>query len=469
MTEPDAVVVGGGLAGVTAALDLADAGRRVALVERRRRLGGLTWSTRRPSWWVDNGQHVFLRCCDAYLGFLDRIGSAADVVVQDRLDITVIRPGAGPGGGPLVGRLRRDGLPAPAHLARSLATFSHLSLADRARVGLAAVPLRRLDLSDPALDEETFGAWLGRHGQRPAAIEALWDLITVATVNLPAAEASLTMGAKVFQTGVLGRPDAADIGWSRVPLGRLHGDRAADALARAGVDVRLGCRVDTLDPSGRGWTVTDDTGTELTAGAAVVALPEREAAELVARVLPRPATAELGTSAIVDVHVVYDRRVTDLALAAGIGTPVQWIFDRTASSGLGEEGPQGAQYLAVSLSAADRLLGRKPDDLAGEIVTELPRLFPAAGAAVVLDAFVTKERTATFRATPGSAARRPAAATGRPGLALAGAWTHTGWPATMEGAVRSGHAAVDVVLTSRRAGPSIPRAADAGPVNEEVV
>jgi squalene-associated FAD-dependent desaturase len=449
------VVIGGGLAGITAALDAADAGARVTLLERRRRLGGLTWSFEHDGRQIDNGQHVFLRCCTEYLGFLERIGSADDVALQPRMDITALRPGAGPGGMPLTGRLRRNGLPAPLHLGIALARYPHLRVADRLRVALAAIPLRRLDLDDPALDTETFAAWLGRHGQRPQAIEALWDLITVATINLRATEASLAMGAKVFKTGLLTDAASADIGWSLLPLGRLHGERAADALAGAGVAVRLGERVTAVVQRDVGWEVRTDDGA-LDADAVVVALPHTE----VGAVLPPQALAqqdrlaELGTSAIVNIHVLYDRPVTDLPLAAGLGTTVQWVFDRTISSGARPASAGGrVQYLVASLSAAADLLGRHPDDLAAEIVRELARLFPAARHATVLDTLVTKERTATFRAAPATAALRPPAQSGLPGLAVAGAWTDTGWPATMEGAVRSGHAAA-AALALRRAAVS---------------
>jgi squalene-associated FAD-dependent desaturase len=456
--RPHIVVVGGGLAGLSAALDLADAGARVTLLERRRSLGGLTRSFHHDGREIDNGQHVFLRCCTEYLAFLERIGSQNDVFLQDRLDVAFLRPGAGRS--PRAGRLRRTGFPAPFHLALALARFPHLRWADRARVGLAALPLRGLDLDDPALDGETFGAWLARHHQSPAAIETLWDPLTISTVNLPAAEASLAMGAKVFVTGLLRHAGAADIGWSRLPLGRLHGERAAVALEKAGVAVHVEATVTAVTRSAPGWTVHARNGT-FDADGVVVALPHTE----VDAVLPAGAVAhqdrlaDLGTSAIVDVHVLYDRQVMPLAFAAGLGTPVQWVFDSTESSGLGPAGAAGAsgaaaparagpQYLAVSLSAADDLLGRRPDDIAREIVTELTRLFPAAGGARVLDTMVTKERHATFRATPGSARLRPPAATAYPGLAVAGAWTATGWPATMEGAVRSGHAAARAVLAA---------------------
>jgi uncharacterized protein with NAD-binding domain and iron-sulfur cluster len=149
----------------------------------------------------------------------------------------------------------------------------------------------------------------------------------------------------------------------------------------------------------------------------------------------------LGASPIVNVHVRYDRPVTGDAFFAAVGSPVQWAFDRTGGSGAGT-----GQYLAVSLSAAGREVDERTADVVAEIVPALAALLPAARDAKVLDTWVTRERTATFRQAPGSAALRPPADPGVPGIALAGAWTDTGWPATMESAVRSGHAAADVLL-----------------------
>jgi squalene-associated FAD-dependent desaturase len=434
--RPHVAVVGGGLAGLTAALECADGGARVTLLERRQRLGGLTWSFESDGRSVDNGQHVFLRCCDAYRAFLERVGSAGDVAIQDRLDVPVVRPGAG---GPQRRRITRTGLPAPAHLAASLAGYRFLTLRERARLAQAVLPLRRLDLDDPRLDDVTFGAWLAGHGQTTHAVEVLWDLITVATVNLPAAEASLAMGAKVFQTGLLTDPAAADIGWATAPLGTLHGQRAGDALRAAGAEILLGERVVAVEPTGGGRWAVRTSGRAVEADGVVVALPHLD----VAGVVP-PATfpaqdrvAGLGASPIVDVHLVYNSKVTDDALLAGVDTPLQWLFDRTGSSGL----TGGGQYLAISLSAAGEAMGRHPQEVAADAAGELPRLLPRAGRATLRSSLVTKERTATFAAVPGSGALRPAPKTDKPGLWLAGAWTDTGWPATMEGACRSGRAA----------------------------
>ncbi|MFE3197371.1 hydroxysqualene dehydroxylase HpnE [Embleya sp. NPDC059237] len=436
------VVIGGGLAGITAALAAADAGVEVTLLEGRPRLGGATFSLRRDDMWLDNGQHVFLRCCTEYIAFLERIGSADKVYLQPRMDVPVRTPWG------TRTRLARSGLPAPLHLSSALARYPLLTMAGRARVGLAALALRRLDPTDPALDEVTFAAWLDRFGVTAREREAMWDLIGIATLNLPATEASLAMAVKVFRTGVLDRNDGADIGWSLVPLQELHGDASARALAKAGVRVRLRARVDALD-AGAGGFVVHAGGERIEAEAVVLAVPHYDAARLLPAgalllddVLADPnLLTGLGTSPIVNLHVVYDRPVLDVPLTAGVGSPVQWMFDRSAGHGLAP-----GRYVAVSLSAAGREIDLTSAQLRDRFVPELARVLPAARQAGVERFVVTKERSATFRPAPGSGRLRPGPRTAIPGLALAGAWTATGWPATMEGAVRSGLSAAREAL-----------------------
>ena len=162
---PNIVVVGGGLAGISAALACADAGARVTLFEKRSRLGGLTWSFSHGGLTMDNGQHVFLRCCTSYLDFLGRIGSAGDVYLQDRLDVTVLAPQPGQSGPPARAVLRRDRVRAPAHLARSLLSYGLVPFSQRLRFARAALALARLDLGDPELDKQTFAEWLSGQGQ----------------------------------------------------------------------------------------------------------------------------------------------------------------------------------------------------------------------------------------------------------------------------------------------------------------
>jgi squalene-associated FAD-dependent desaturase len=425
-------VIGGGLAGITTALRLADGGATVTLFEGRGKLGGLTHSFQRGDLDVDNGQHVFLRCCTAYLSLLDRLGVAGSVTVQRRLAIPVVSPGKPPAW------LRRDPLPAPTHLARSLFRYTPLSLAERLRFVTAALALRRVDLDAPATDEQSFGAWLAAHGQSPRAIETMWDLVGVATLNAAAGDASLALAAKVFQTGLLTRADAADIGWSLVPLGELHGTAAVRALSAAGVEVRTSAKVTAVRPAAAGWDV-DGRGFDQV----VSAVPP----DVAARILPLSLPGTLGTSPIVNLHVVYDRAVLDQPFVAAIDSPLQWVFDRTAQAGLGQ-----GQYIAVSLSAADDLIDVPVAELKARLLPELEALLPTARGAEVRDFFVTRERHATFRPSPGTARLRPPAATARRGLWLAGAWTATGWPATMEGAARSGDTAAAGVLDLFRAG-----------------
>jgi squalene-associated FAD-dependent desaturase len=444
-------VIGGGLAGITAALRLADAGREVTLFERRPVLGGLTHSFRRGELDVDNGQHVFLRCCTSYLALLDRLGVAGKVALQRRLDIPVRSPLAS-----RAARLRRNALPAPLHLGASLLRYPLLDRGQRLRFVRAALALRRVDRTDPATDARAFGDWLREHGQDARAIAALWDLVGIATLNAPAERASLALAAMVFQVGLLTRAGAADIGWSLVPLGELHGEAAGRCLRDAGARVVTGNRVGRIEPRGHGWLVGVG-GEEHVVDQVVLAVPPPVAEGLLppgSVPMPPGWSARLGSSPIVNAHVVLDRRVMTEPFVAGVGTPVQWVFDRTVQSGL----TGGGQYLAMSLSAADELIDVPVGTLRERLLPELVALLPEAASATVLDFFVSRERHATFRPEPGSGALRPPARTASPGLFLAGAWTDTGWPATMEGAVRSGESAATAALAA-----SVPPAREAEP------
>ncbi|MGA8296786.1 MAG: FAD-dependent oxidoreductase, partial [Acidimicrobiales bacterium] len=189
------VVVGGGLAGLSAAIGCAEEGARVSLFEARPRLGGATWSFERNGLRFDNGQHVFMRCCTAYRALLDRLGTSELASVQDRLSVPVLRRDEATGR-VVVAEIRRNSLPAPAHLAASLLRYRHLALADRLRVIPAALALRHVALEDPKLDGSTFAAFLAAQGQSKVAMARFWDLITLPTVNVHAEEASFALAAK---------------------------------------------------------------------------------------------------------------------------------------------------------------------------------------------------------------------------------------------------------------------------------
>jgi squalene-associated FAD-dependent desaturase len=443
MNGPRVTVVGGGLAGITAALSCADAGADVTLVEVRPRLGGAAYSFERDGMVLDNGQHVFLRCCTAYRALLDRLGAASSTVLQSRLSIPVLAPGG------RVEWLRRSSLPAPLHLAWSLARYGHLSPRERMSAARGAHDLSRLDLDDGRLDERTFGGWLAERAQSAATVDALWNLIALPTLNLRAEEASLAMAAFVFQTGLLGDAAAGDVGYARLPLSAIHGEPSARALRAAGVDVRTGWRAERIEAASGELSVSGADET-LESDAVIVALPHTRAPALLPDdALSDPTELErLGTSPIVNLHVVYDRRVTEFDLAAGVRSPVQWLFDRTRESGLVD-----GQHLAISISGADREAAMSRDELRREYLPALGELLPRARDARVERFEVVREHAATFRSAPGVQRLRPGPRTRIDGLALAGAWTATGWPATMEGAVRSGLAAAREALRTPAAAP----------------
>ncbi len=308
--------------------------------------------------------------------------------------------------------------------------------------------MRFLDPARPGLDAQRLGDWLAARGQSERARRVLWDLFTVSALNVAGDDANLSLAATVVRTALLGARDAADIGTPAIPLGDLHGKAAARRLDQLGATVRLGAKVTAVQPLASGGfrvRLADrglggaPLGADIAAADGVVLAVPPEAA---ARLLPAGAAApgpgperwrELGASPIVNVHVIYDRPVTGLPFAAAVDSPVQWVFDRTGPSGLA-----AGQYLAVSVSAADDVVDTPAAQLREQFVPALEEIFPAARDARITDFFVTRERRATFRQEPGCGEKRPGATTGLAGLVLAGAWTNTGWPDTMEGAVRSG-------------------------------
>jgi squalene-associated FAD-dependent desaturase len=444
------VVIGGGLAGITAALDCADGGADVTLLESRGRLGGAVYSFERDGMTVDNGQHVFLRCCVNYLGLIERFGATGSLRLQPELSIPVRAPGD------QIAWLQRDRLPAPLHLARSMLAYRFLSPRERISVALAMQALGRVDPDDPTADARSFGDWLAAHRQTANAVEVIWELIAKPTLNLRVGDASLAQAAYVFQQGLLRDAAAGDVGYCDVSLGEVHDRAAQAALARAGVIVRLrtGATAVTREASGFGVSISGQP-TE-SADAVICAVPPTRARKLLPDQagLDSGALEALGSSPIVNLHVTYDRQVMGVDFAATVHSPLQWVFDRTHAAGL-----SSGQYLAISLSAADHELEMTAPQLRERYLPALAEMFPAAAGATVENFFVTREHAATFRAAPGSRRLRPGPVTGLPGLTLAGAWTDTGWPATMEGAVRSGHDAATATLAGLATRPVMTGAA----------
>jgi squalene-associated FAD-dependent desaturase len=388
-------VVGGGLAGLSAALDLVDAGHEVTLYEARPTLGGAIQTLPRregdPEPPPDNGQHIALGCFTEYLRFLERIGESGSVR-RLRLELPVVDERG------RIATIKRSPL--------ALLRYRHISLRDR-------IAIARALLRWGASAEGSFGEELRRRGQSEQAIDRFWDVFIRPALNLRAEEASAAAGVFTVQTALLGEASDADLVLPARPLGEMHGEAAGRALEAAGATIETGARVDELE--------------SLDADAVVVAVPPAESARLLDE--PEP---ELDHSPIVSVHLLFDRPILKRPLAALLGSPAHWVFNRGLLTG------GRAEYLTVVSSGApelEALRGRELVDLIAGSVTE--RL----GAAELLWSRVSREPNATIAVWPGSEAHRPGPQTSKPNVVRAGAWTATGWPATMEGAVRSGRAA----------------------------
>ncbi len=395
-------VVGGGLAGLAAALELVDAGHDVELSEARPTLGGAVQTLPErdgdPPPPPDNGQHIALGCFTEYLAFLERIGEGGSYR-RRRLELPVIGEDA------TVAAISRSPL--------SILGYRHLPARQRLQVVRTLIALRRA----PADDGETFGALLRRLGASDMQIERFWDVFVRPALNLRTDEASAAMGVFTVRTALLGKAAAADVILPARPLGAMHGDAAGRALEQRGATIQTGRRLESL--------------AELDADAIVVALPPAESARLLGE--PEPG---LEPSPIVSVHLLFDRPILRSPLAALLGSPAHWVFDRGELTG--HAPPDGGQYLTVVASGVPDLLeirGRGLVDLmTGELTGRL-------GHAELVWSRVSREPYATVALRPGTERERRGPETGRPGVVRAGAWTDTGWPATMEGAVRSGLAA----------------------------
>jgi squalene-associated FAD-dependent desaturase len=397
-----AVVVGGGLAGCAAALELLDGGHEVRLLESRPRLGGAVQTLPEregdPTPPPDNGQHIALGCFTEYLAFLARIGEGGSVRRQ-RLSL------------PVVDEHRRWAQISPASIL--LAGYKHLSVRERPH---AWQLLRLKGIDAGAHDDETFEHFLLGRGQSQQAIERFWDVFIRPALNLPCAEASAAMGIFTVQTALLSGLRAGELVLPTKPLGWMHGDAARRALEAGGATVETGIKVDDLD--------------ELDADAIIVATPPSESARLL-----REPDPELEPSPIVSVHLLFDRPLLRAPLAALLASDAHWVFDRGALTG---HVPDEGQYLTVVSSGVPELMdvrGRTlVDRIAGQVTERL-------GHAELRWSRVSREPNATVALRPGTAAKRPGPLTSRPDVTRAGAWTATGWPATMESAVRSGRAA----------------------------
>jgi squalene-associated FAD-dependent desaturase len=416
------VVVGGGLAGLAAALELSAEGHAVTVLEARPKLGGAvqTLPAREgdPEPPPDNGQHIALNCFRSYLRFLGEIGSLESMRWM-RLSLPVV------GEDGSVARIAPEAI--------ALLRYRHISFRDRLAVALA---LRAVGKLDPAShDDETFADVLRRLGLSQPAIDRFWDVFIRPALNLGSEEVAASAAIFTVQTALLADKRSSDVVLPAAPLGEMHGEAAGRTLEAHGVVVRTDARVAALEDDA---AVLAD-GERFEGEAFVVAVPPYESARLLGE--PEPA---LEDSPIVSVHLLFDRPIFRFPLAALLGSRAHWIFDRGRLTG---REPGRGQYLTVVSSGAPELLeirGRAlVETIAGEVTGRL-------GRAQLLWSRVSREPAATVALRPGTAALRPGPETTRPNVVRAGAWTATGWPATMEGAVRSGRIAAARLLGSAK-------------------
>jgi hydroxysqualene dehydroxylase len=393
-----AAVVGGGLAGLAAALELVDAGHEVTLYEARPTLGGAVQTLPEregdPNPPPDNGQHIALGCFSSYLEFLERIGSDG-LVERRRLALPVIDER---------GRVATIGyglLP--------LLRYRHVPLADRLRIGWFLARIKRVRPGAGSFADLVRGL-----GHSQAAVDRFWDVFIRPGLNLPADEVDAARAVETIRIALgSGRP-ASDLVLPKAPLGEIHGEAARRALQQAGAEIRTNARIERLD--------------EVDAERVVLAVPPDESARLLGE--PNPG---LDYSPIVSVHLLFDRRLLHQDLAALLGSDAHWVFDRGALTG---HPPPRGQYLTVVASGAPELM-----ELRGRELVELMRrqLTERLGEAELLWSRVSREPRATIALRPG--VQRPGRETGREGVVRAGAWLE-GLPPTMENAVRSGREAV---------------------------
>ncbi|MYI81819.1 MAG: FAD-dependent oxidoreductase [Chloroflexi bacterium] len=435
-------IIGGGLAGLAAGVELADRGHQVELLERRPWAGGATYSFRDEQTGdeIDNGQHVFMQCTTAYAAFLERLGTLDLTRRQQRLCVPVFDE---------TGRrseLRAANLPFGLHLAPSLLRYRHLAWRQKAQIVRAFLAIRRIGREErERMRRLTFEQWLRERGQTSDTIREFWDFLVIPTLNCRADQASASQALFVIEEGFQHSPGAPALAVSAVGLSALHVDPAVRAIEERGGVVSTRTPIERIEVAGgRVETLVLRAGERREFDACVSALAPWRLLPL----LPEELRGEgaLGTLAqfepapILNAHLWFDRPVADFGFAAFVRSEVQWVFNRSRAGGQDET---ERQHLVISISAPGELFALGSEELRERLLPQLHAALPAARDAELLHWRVVKEPEATF--VPGPGLERPGPRTPLANLFLAGAYTDTGWPATMESAVRSGLAAAAAV------------------------
>jgi squalene-associated FAD-dependent desaturase len=441
------IVIGGGLAGLSAGVSLAEAGWRVRLFEQRPFLGGRATSYVLPDGeHVDNCQHVTLGCCTNLEDFYRRVGAQDKIKYFDRL---LFQDPQG-----RRGTMQAGLLPAPLHMTGSFLAFAPLSYADKRSIAGALLDILRAKGRTEDLDTPgglSMLAWLRKRKQTSGAIERFWRVILVSALDEELDKTDARFGVDVFWKAFLSNRRGYRMGVPAVPLAELY-DGCRTEIERRGGEVNLRMPVRALQAQDSLDSVEFDGGRQESADAYVFAVPHDELAELLPEQIKRrePALAQLGkisASPITGVHFWFDRQVMHEPFVTLLDTTTQWIFNKTALySGKNGSQSEKGQYLQLVISASYGLLQKPRQEIIDLCLAEVRQALPAAREANLTKARVIKEAAATFSPQPGVDQWRPKQGTSVRGMFLAGDWTNTGWPATMEGAVRSGYLAAEAVL-----------------------
>lgn len=441
-TSPRTVIVGGGLAGLATAVGLGLRGQRVLLLESRPRWGGRATSIVDQSTGetIDNCQHVSMGCCTNFRDFCDVVG------ISDRFRTEPTLWFVGPNGE--TSRFAAGIWPAPLHLAGAFAGLKHLSWGDRWQLawGLRALARWRLGRED----ETTFAAWLAAHGQSARVCERFWNVVLVSALSETLERVNVAAARKVFVDGFLAHRKAWEVTIPTAPLGDLYGDDVQQWMGANGIETRVSAGVERVEfEEGRVRGVRLRSGERIAAERVVLAVPS----PLVTGLLPEAVRCEpeiarleqLEWAPISSAHLWFDREAIPLPHAALVGYRSQWVFNRTRLMGLAPTAATGWSYQVV-ISASRELSGENREAVLDGILEELGRIWPEVRSARVLHRRLITEHRAALSMLPGVEALRPGQKTAVPGLYLAGDYTRTGWPSTMEGAVRSGYLAAEAVL-----------------------
>jgi squalene-associated FAD-dependent desaturase len=413
----DVIVIGGGLAGLAAAAALGGEGHRIRLLEARPFLGGRATSYQAGGETIDNCQHVLLRCCVNLLDFYSRLGVAGDIVFHR--EFYFLEPG---------GRasVMRRSLP-------SFLGLRFLSLSEKLAVARGLLAIRREHSKRTDLERITMQQWLGEKRQPPRAIDRFWRQVLVSAINEDLDRMAAIHGFQVFLLGFLSNPEFYQMGIPAVPLANLYAAEAWKKLGKVEILSRTPVQKILIENGAVRGLAT--TGGELRADFYVSAVPYDRIAAL-APDLPLDVSA-FENSPITGIHLWFDRPITDLPHATLLDRTIQWMFNKS-------EG----RYIELVVSASRSLVETKREDVIALAIGELAEFFPIVKQASLEKSHVVKEIRATFSAKPGLEAHRPQNRTSIGNLFLAGDWTRSGWPATMEGAVRSGYLAAEAVAAA---------------------